>query len=332
MATVIDQAIRPRSIEIAAAGHTDIGKRLHNEDAINLRPDLHLYVLADGAGGHKAGNVASAIAVTSIANFFESTARAMAGKPDIDDFGLSIGARRVAAAIQRASRDVVEIAKSSHKYRGMGSTVVAASFVPETHTLHVAHVGDSRCYRLRGAYLEQLTHDHSLLNDVLEEHPTIDDAMLHRLPRHVVTRALGMEEAVRVSVRSFVVAPGDRYLLCSDGLTESLDDETIALLLSESKPKEDLVRGLVEAAKFAGGDDNIAAVVLECRLPDGPGKLPRALDRRPSRPDPSEVRPPAASSPEIIVLDEQIAVVPEESATQSLMDAFAGLAKLKPPR
>jgi protein phosphatase len=330
--------VRARPVELSAAGDTDIGKRVHNEDAIQLRPDLSLFVLADGAGGHNAGNVASAIAVTSIANYFEATARGLAGKPDLDDFGLSLGARRLASAIQAANRDIVEIAKSSKKYRGMGSTVVAVSFAPDTFTLHVAHVGDSRCYRLRGAYLEQLTHDHSLLNDVLEEHPAAEDDVLRRLPRHVVTRALGMGERVRVSVRSFVVAPGDRYLLCSDGLTEALDDETIALLLGESKPKEDLARGLIEAAKFAGGDDNIAVVVLESKLTAAaPAAPPRALGaRRPSRPDPGEVRPPIGSTPEIIVVGvehtEDIAIVPEESATPSLRDAFAGLAKLRPPK
>src|SRR6185295_2804941 len=110
-------------------------------------------------------------------------------------------------------------ARASKEKEGMGTTIVAAVPAPRSGAIHVAHVGDSRCYRLRARHFEQLTEDHSLLNDVLESWPDVDDSALARLPRNVVTRALGMDEKLRVSIRSYEMVGGDRYLLCSDGLT-----------------------------------------------------------------------------------------------------------------
>ncbi|HEX7603813.1 MAG TPA: protein phosphatase 2C domain-containing protein, partial [Polyangiaceae bacterium] len=212
-------------LNITASGAADIGRaRRHNEDAVLLRPDLDLYVLADGAGGHNAGNIASALATTAIANFFEGAGHGRGEEPDLDAFGLAIVARRLAAALQRANEDILEIARSSNKLHGMGTTAVAVSCIRSTGMLHHAHVGDSRLYRWRDGMLEQLTQDHSLLNDALELRPNIGDAALEKLPRNVVTRALGMEAQVRVSVKSHRMLAGDKYLLCSDGLTDTLDD------------------------------------------------------------------------------------------------------------
>ncbi len=219
-------------LKLTAAGATDIGKvRRHNEDAILLRPDLSLFILADGAGGHNAGNVASALATTAIANFFEATGHG-AEEPDLDAFGLSIAARRLAASLQKANDDILEIAKTSNKLRGMGTTAVAMSFFPKTGQVHIAHVGDSRCYRWREGMLEQMTHDHSLINDALEMRPDIDDKALAKLPHNVVTRALGMEPNVRVSVRSYRMLAGDKYLMCSDGLSDTIDEDTISDVLA----------------------------------------------------------------------------------------------------
>ena len=159
-------------LKVAAAGGTDIGKvRKHNEDAVLLRPDLSLFILADGAGGHNAGNVASALATTAIANFFEATGHG-AEEPDLDAFGLAIAARRLAASLQKANEDILDIAKTSNKLRGMGTTAVALSFFPKSGLVHVAHVGDSRCYRWRDGLLELMTHDHSLINDASRCDPT----------------------------------------------------------------------------------------------------------------------------------------------------------------
>src|SRR5450432_1944277 len=129
---------------LVSSGRTDVGQRReHNEDAALLRPDLNLYLLADGAGGHQAGEVASALAITSIANFFEATERANREKTEIDQFGLWRGERRLGAAVKKANRDIIEIATASHRHRGMGTTIVALSVSPQSGTLHVAHVGDS---------------------------------------------------------------------------------------------------------------------------------------------------------------------------------------------
>src|SRR3984885_10611494 len=165
------QTSRARALSPFAAGATDIGQREHNEDHVLLRPELGLFLLADGAGGHNAGNVASALATTTVANIFETTAKSLGERPEVDQFGLYTMARRLSAAIHRANIEIVDIAKKAKKYHGMGSTIVALAFSPEGDMIHVAHVGDSRCYRMRAGVLERLTMDHSLVNDVLEMHP-----------------------------------------------------------------------------------------------------------------------------------------------------------------
>src|SRR5580704_18004302 len=200
-----DPVATMRALAPLAAGATDIGQRDHNEDHVLLRPELGLFLLADGAGGHTAGNVASALATTTVANVFESSATSHSERPEIDRFGLWTVARRLSAAIHRANAEIIDIAKKSSKYQGMGTTVVALAFSPEGDVLHVAHVGDSRCYRLRAGVLERLTMDHSLIVDVLETHPDADDSLVARMPQHVITRALGMDEALRVPVRTLRV-------------------------------------------------------------------------------------------------------------------------------
>ncbi|HEX7670685.1 MAG TPA: protein phosphatase 2C domain-containing protein, partial [Polyangiaceae bacterium] len=230
--TELDLSALP--LEVFAAGETDRGcKRASNEDTLLVRSDLGLYVVADGAGGHNAGNVASAIATSAVAKHFDASEIESRDRPEIDAFGLWTAARRLSSSVQRANTAVIEIARSANKYRGMGTTIVCALLVPETGRLHIAHVGDSRCYRLRSGTLELLTHDHSILNDVMELYADLDDAALTRLPRKVITRALGLDEQVRVSVRTFQARVGDRYLLCSDGLTGELRESLLENLLGQ---------------------------------------------------------------------------------------------------
>jgi serine/threonine protein phosphatase PrpC len=321
-----DPVLSVRAIVPIAAGATDIGQREHDEDHILIRPELGLFLLADGAGGHNAGNVASALATTTVANVFESSATALAERPEIDDLGLWTTARRLGAAIRRANTEIIEVAKKTAKYHGMGTTLVALAFSTEGEVVHVAHVGDSRCYRLRGGLLEALTVDHSLVVDVLEMYPDADDSLLARVPRHVVTRALGMEESVRVSGRSLRALAGDLYVLCSDGLTDVLDDWRMEEILSEPRAPEQHVRALIQAALDAGAEDNVAVVVVACRETD---VLPK---RRPSvRPlEPrSAVRPPMGSAPEIIIVGVETHVVPMESASATLLDALGRFARLR---
>ena len=323
-------------LKVTAAGGTDIGRvRRHNEDAILLRPDLSLFVLADGAGGHNAGNVASALATTAIANFFEATGPSRSGQdveePDLDAFGLPIAARRLAASLQKANDDILEIAKTSNKLRGMGTTAVAVSCFERTGAIHVAHVGDSRCYRWRDGILELLTHDHSLINDALELKPNIDDAALARLPQNVVTRALGMEPSVRVSVRTFRMLAGDKYLLCSDGLSDTVDEDTISDVLAVDRSPDEIVRALIGKALEREARDNVAAIVVTSTLAANAVAVQRAAPfvRRPSSMPP----PAGGSDPEIVILSEDeiegshVHVVPAENVDDAVMEALEDFSK-----
>src|SRR5580700_1282197 len=155
-----DPVLVTHALLSVGAGATDIGHRDHNEDQVLLRPELGLFLLADGAGGHNAGNVASALATTTVANVFETSAASLGNHPEIDDLGLWTMARRLATAIQRANAEVIDVAKKTAKYQGMGTTLVAAAFAPDGDVIHVAHVGDSRCYRMRDGLIEALTADH----------------------------------------------------------------------------------------------------------------------------------------------------------------------------
>jgi len=152
-----DPIITTKSLAVNGAGATDIGRREHNEDHVLVRPELGLFVLADGAGGHNAGNVASALATTTVANVFETSATTLVDRPEVDRFGLWTVARRLSAAIHRANDEVIDVAKKTARYQGMGTTLVAIAFSTDADVVHVAHVGDSRCYRLRGGLLDPLT-------------------------------------------------------------------------------------------------------------------------------------------------------------------------------
>jgi protein phosphatase len=323
-----DPVVTTRALAPVAAGAADIGQRLHNEDHVLLRPELGLFVLADGAGGHNAGNVASALATTTVANVFETSATSLADRPEIDQHGLWTIARRLSAAIHRANAEIIDIAKKSSKYQGMGTTIVALALSPDGSIVHVAHVGDSRCYRLRGGLLEPLTVDHSIIMDVLETHPDADDQLLARLPRHVVTRALGMEEGLRVPVRTLRALAGDVYLLCSDGLTDVLDDDHIEAMLGEARTPDAHVQVLLQGAVTAGADDNVAAVVIAFNETDEPPK--RRPSVRPPEP-PVEMRAPMGSAPEIIIVGVETHIVPADSANATLLDALGRFARLRPP-
>ena len=283
---------------VTAAGDTHIGGRDHNEDAVLLRPDLSLYAVADGAGGHNAGNVASALATTTAAHYFESTQEEAQTAPPYDEMGLAWAARRLATAFQRANQEVVEVAGSSDRRKGMGTTLVAAYFDLRHATLVLGHVGDSRCYRLRDGRLERLTQDHTLINDVLEIQPDIAPDQAAALPRNVITNALGMENRVRVSVRTYEVAPGDRYVLCSDGLTDEVDDRQVQQGLQLAGSAEEAVRLLIDLANEGGARDNIAVLVLFASVNPGAGRLPTA-------PVPPRRSYPQGPAEEVLVTEEE---------------------------
>lgn len=262
-----------------AVGVTDIGRqRKHNEDHMLLRPELELFVVADGMGGHNAGDIASRLATASIRNFYEATLDGTLPEGAIGEGheSLSGGGQRLAAAIRKANRDVFEISSTYRQHHGMGSTVVAAALDHEgasdgatrdrgVRTLHIGHVGDSRCYRLRGGELELLTHDHSLVNDALALKPDLTPEELARLPKNIITRALGMREEVKVDVRSVEVEAGDVYLLCSDGLSGLVDEPEMALILDGVSDLREAAEQLVSMANDNGGNDNISALLVRIR-------------------------------------------------------------------
>jgi protein phosphatase len=250
-----------------SAAITDVGRvRSHNEDTYLLRPDLGLYLVADGMGGHQAGDVASAMVRLSVANFFDVTSREPEWSAEYDgpeDDVLPQPARRLAAAIRKANRDV-HLAASEHlEHHGMGSTVVAVHLPPGDNVMFIAHVGDSRCYRIRENMLELLTSDHSLVNEARAIDPNISDDDLARLPSNIITRALGMDPRVQVDVASALVKSGDTYLLCSDGLSGLTSGEQILQAITLLDDPAEVCSLLVALANEAGGQDNITALAIK---------------------------------------------------------------------
>ncbi len=318
-------------LRLFAAGLTDVGRRRsHNEDHIVVRPDIGLMLVADGAGGHNAGEVAARLAGTSVANFLGSTVRRAWEAPDYDRFGLATDARRLVQAIHKANRDVVEISRTQGRYRGMGTTVVAILFSPKSSLVHVAHVGDSRAYRLRRGCLEQLTQDHSLIQDVLETQPGLDDQVIERFPRSVVTRAIGMEQQLRVSVSSHTALPGDRYLLCSDGLCGYVAPGDLETTLRLEEAPSRVCELLIQLANAVGGRDNIAAVVGEF---EAEGPLPKAAPQG-SIPDLDD-----RDTPELMILgiedaaldsSPQLHVVTEGHVEPDLLATIGDLLRRRP--
>lgn len=332
-------------MQIEVAGDTHIGGRPHNEDAILLRPDLNLFIVADGAGGQNAGNVASSLAVTTVAHFFEQTQTHASKLPLYDALGLFTAARRLSTAVQEANKEIMTIAKSSDRHKGMGTTVVAALFDVERRWLHLGYVGDSRCYRLREGRLELLSFDHSLINDVLELRPNVDDARVKKLPKNVITRALGMSDNLRVSMRTHELMHDDRYLLCSDGMSDVITDDQIGEALAMEIGCDGQVELMMNMVLDKGAEDNVACVVVDCSVPAGGGgkTVTRPLRKKASRPKmaavsaseipagPSREDVTEESVPEIVLYDNMstdrdssplIHVVPAQSTTPEVVDAL----------
>lgn len=244
---------------------TDEGPgRTVNEDATLVREDLGLFAVADGAGGRGRGDVAANLALRTIENYVGSTVRRSHERPDFDLLGVPEQARRLSAAVHQAHSNILEVLKQDPKRGGMATTVVAVLFAPRTHQIHIAHVGDSRCYRMRHGRLELLTTDHTIANEILERRPETPDDVLEQLPRNSVTSALGMKIDFRVSVRTLDLVAGDRFLLCTDGLTTSVSTETLWTTLREPEPASVAVSELLSHALAARSPDNISILVADC--------------------------------------------------------------------
>jgi serine/threonine protein phosphatase PrpC len=253
-----------------AAGLTDVGlQRDHNEDSFAIAPEFSLYIVADGMGGHRAGDVASRMATESITEFFRSTSQEDATWPFHFDTSLSEEENRLVAGIRLANRQIFDKGIRSREHSGMGTTVVGALFSKRKKRLYVGHVGDSRAYRVRKGGIVQLTRDHSLLNDYLAAMPDLTEEQQAEVPRNVITRALGMQDSVSVDLVGDDPQPGDAYLLCSDGLSGMLADQDILDIMSATRDPVEICRKLVEEANDQGGEDNITALVI---LFDEPGE------------------------------------------------------------
>lgn len=243
-------------------------RRTSNEDCHTVRPDIGLFVVADGMGGHVAGEVASRIAVEAIEAFTEETAGADRNRtwPFPFDPGISLEANRLKAAFRLANRRIAAAIAESQDLRGMATT--ASAILCGLRSACVAHVGDSRVYVLRRDGLEQLTHDHSWVEEQVRAGTLSPSAARQHPWRNVVTRALSGGEDPEVDTTEIHPKHGDRYLLCSDGLFAVVSDQQIAEILADHTASlEEICRRLVEAANAAGGPDNITALILQCDAP-----------------------------------------------------------------
>src|ERR1700678_725808 len=219
-----------------AAGLSDVGlQREHNEDSFLVLNEYDLYVVADGMGGHRAGDVASRIATETISEFFKSTANDDVTWPFHFDTNLSEEENRLLTGIRVANRQIFERSTRSRECQGMGATVVGAMFSAKKQRIYIGHVGDSRCYRVRHGKIQQMTRDHSLINDYLVAMPDLSDEQRSELPKNVITRALGMQDQVVVDLQHDDPHSGDVYILCSDGLSGMMTDEEIQEIVTSSR-------------------------------------------------------------------------------------------------
>lgn len=262
---------RATSIRAIAAGISDVGRqREHNEDSYAIDDEHGLFVVADGMGGHSAGDVASKLATSTISDFFRTLAGEDVTWPTHFDRTLSDEENRLLTSIGIANRRIFETSQATRSLAGMGTTVVGAHFSVKKKRMYVGHVGDSRAYRIREGQIQQLTRDHSLVN---EPFPELSEAERAELPKNVITRALGMQDNVVVDLTSDEAKDGDLYLLCSDGLSGMLTDEVILTEVVRHrkdpgqpltrKDLEDLCTSLVQRANEAGGEDNITALAIQ---------------------------------------------------------------------
>jgi PPM family protein phosphatase len=258
-----------------AAGISDVGlQRDHNEDSFAILSEQELYVVADGMGGHRAGDVASRLATDAIVDFFRSTVADDVTWPFHFDSRLSEEENRLLTAIRIANRQIIEHSARSRECHGMGTTIVGALYSARKQRMFIGHVGDSRAYRIRDGEIRQLTRDHSLVNDYLLAMPELTEEQRSELPKNVITRALGMQDHVSVDLQSDDARVGDRYVLCSDGLSGMIDEQEMLEVVEQLPDLYEAARRLVAMANEHGGEDNITAVLV--RIDDDPRETLRA--------------------------------------------------------
>jgi len=250
-------------MKVAHKGLSDVGrKREHNEDSFAVIPEDNLFLVADGMGGHAAGEVASRIAVNAIADFIASTRKdAEITWPYEYDTNLSVASNRLKTAIRLANQRILDTIAERRDLEGMGTTLV--SVLLSDGKACIGHVGDSRSYLVRDGQLTQLTGDHSWVNEQVKlGFLTKEDAVRHPF-RNVVTRALGSKEDVQVDLSEKALQAKDTLLLCSDGLNTMVDDNTIVDLLARANGDvETAARNLIAKANEGGGEDNVTVILM----------------------------------------------------------------------
>lgn len=242
---------------------TDPGRvRGHNEDSVFANPNLGLVILADGMGGYNAGEVASGMATMLLSGDFEAAFAARAPHEIEATTGQSFAHRCLLEKIAVSNAAILHAAESQPQYAGMGTTLVTAIFYDDQVT--VAHIGDSRLYRLRGEALSSLTRDHSLLQEQIDRGLISKEDARHSQNKNLVTRALGVDPEVETEIHDFPVLPGDIYLLCSDGLNDMLEDEEIRITLQSLCSNLELAATqLIQQANDNGGRDNISVILVK---------------------------------------------------------------------
>lgn len=248
--------------EIEFGARTDLGRvRENNEDTYLVAPELNLFVLCDGMGGQASGEVASRTAAKAVVEHCRR-AEADPSLPLVGTRNITLSERsnRLASAIRRANQVVHAAAQEDAALQGMGATIVA--IWADGEEMSVAHVGDSRSYRVRGGQIEQLTQDHSFVAEQVRRGILTQQEAERSKLQNVLLRALGPDPEVEVEVSEQAMVEGDSLLLCSDGLTRELSDTQIAAVLSETEEAQEGADRLVSLANQAGGGDNITAIVL----------------------------------------------------------------------
>jgi len=250
-------------MQIKAYGQSDVGRvRSSNEDAWAVFPDLQFFVVADGMGGHAAGEIASHLAVDTMHDFMQTSAQSSEVTWPADmDRNLPVPIRRLVAAGKLANEKIFQASRSNPKLNGMGTTMVAVLI--DQGIAYVGHVGDSRAYLFRDGKIGRLTEDHSLINDYIHQGLLkIEEASQHPL-KHVITRALGSGTKVEVDVKAVPLREGDALLLCSDGLSNLLTDEELrTTTLNIIHEPQTACERLVDMANEKGGEDNITVVFI----------------------------------------------------------------------
>ena len=238
-------------------GKTDTGRaRKHNEDCFSIEPHLNLFLVADGMGGHKAGDVASRLATESLLKYFTpSTCRKISGNQEEIRHSLI-------SAFNRANDTVSSMASNNEEFSGMGCTLVAC-FVDD-NILHTCHVGDSRCYVADERSIDQITQDHTFTNEVPSDSNPENKDKSKRKQRHMLTKAIGFPFSEDPEYSSLPLETGNKIVLCTDGLWNMVEDQIIYQILRESVTPDLACDKLIKMANRAGGTDNITAVVIYC--------------------------------------------------------------------